>query len=223
MNSDGRRTLGAESELERDRLYMLIKDRILSGELKPGSALSENLLAQEFGVSRTPAREALARLALEKLVDPVPKRGTFVSALPSISYVRQLYELREALAGMAARLAAKRSTPEMIAHLQAIVDQMATTTDLSKKGILADDFISAIDVASGNELLAEANRRLLDQIHRLRHTVMSRDEAYFGGALKRREQLIEALRQSDARRAEAIAREIVEYVREDALRMLAEL
>lgn len=223
MSVDGRRGHGTEMELERERLYKLIKDRILAGELKPGTALSENLLAQEFGVSRTPAREALARLALEKLVDPVPKRGTFVSPLPSISYVRQLYELREALAGMAARLAAKRSTPEMMARLQEIVDRMATTTDLGEKGTLADDFIAAIDAASGNVLLAEANRALLDQIHRLRHTVMSRDEAYFGSALKRREQLLDAIRSRDGQRAETIARQIVERVREDALRMLVEL
>lgn len=205
-----------------ERVYRLVKQRILSGEMTPGSVLSENLLAKEFGVSRTPAREALHRLSLESLVESVPKRGTFVSPLPSVGYVRQLYELREAVAGMSARLAARRATADDIAELRKLVDEMEASDSLERSGELADRFIVRIDELSGNTLIASANRNLLDQIHRLRQTVMRSDGSYFAAALERRRQLVDALERGDGDAAERIAREIVVYVKQDAIRLLAE-
>lgn len=210
------------SDLARERLYKLIKEQILSGALQPGTALSENLLARRYGVSRTPAREALHRLSLEGFVDTMPKRGTFVSQLPSARYVRQLYELREAVAGMAARLAAVRATPADVAVLRDLIARMAESADPEQSGQLADDFIVHIDRISSNDLLAAVNRNIMDQIHRLRQTVMRYDATYFDTALGRRSRLVDALESGDADAAEAVAREIVRHVRQDALRTLVE-
>ncbi|NNH05022.1 GntR family transcriptional regulator [Microbacterium ulmi] len=218
-----RSTGAGESDLARDRIYELLKAEILSGQVAPGTALSENVLARQHGVSRTPAREAIHRLSLEGLVEAVPKRGTFVAPLPSPREVRELYELREAIAGMAARLAARRGTPDGIADLHRIRDAMAEAVDLNTRGVLADEWIVCIDRMSGNELLAVTNQSLLDRLHRYRHAVMRADGEYFHTALGIRRRLADAIEARDGDMAEELAREIVRKVSHEVLRMLTEV
>ena len=183
---------GSDGHSARSEVYQVVKRQILSGELAPGTALSENLLAKQYQVSRTPTREALHRLAIEGLVDVVPKRGTFVAALPSVGSVRQLYEFREAIGGMAARLAARWRTDEDIETLRQLIVGMEETEDPEAAGEVADEFIEKIDAMSRNELLARANRELLDQIHRLRQTVMKGHDR-----LRRSHREAQAARQGD--------------------------
>lgn len=80
----------------RDQVYALIRQAIVSLELTPGQALSENELAGEYGVSRTPVREALIRLASDGLVEVVPQLGTYVSRI-SPHDVREAQFIRESL------------------------------------------------------------------------------------------------------------------------------
>ena len=87
--------------------YEQIKQKIVSLELPPGSVIDEAALREELGLGRTPIREALQRLSLEKLVEIVPRRGTFVSDL-GIMDLQRLFELRIVLEAQAARLAAQR-------------------------------------------------------------------------------------------------------------------
>src|SRR2546422_6782820 len=95
------------------RVVRGLRSQILSGELEPGTALSEVTLAGTFGVSRTPVREALKQLQVEGLVEIVPRVGTFVSK-PSLRDVTELLEVKEVLEGLAARLLAQRGrVPEL--------------------------------------------------------------------------------------------------------------
>src|SRR5205085_4547965 len=87
--------------------YFLIRDRILSLALPPGSLVHEAQLRQELSIGRTPIREALQRLAHEKLVRSVPNRGTFVTDV-NITDLARITEVRVVLEGHAARLAAER-------------------------------------------------------------------------------------------------------------------
>lgn len=80
----------------RDQVYALIRQAIISIELAPGQALSENELADEYGVSRTPVREALIRLANDGLVEVVPQLGTYVSRI-NPQDVREAQFIRESL------------------------------------------------------------------------------------------------------------------------------
>lgn len=100
------------------RAYEIIKGWIVNQDLGPGMKLQEDALAERLGVSRTPIREALSRLAHEGLVTMVPRRGTFVVDLTQEDIV-DLYEVREAIEGMAARLAARRRTAEQLRQMQA--------------------------------------------------------------------------------------------------------
>lgn len=87
--------------------YFKIRDRIVSLEMAPGSVVNEARLQRELGIGRTPIREALQRLAHEKLVRSVPHRGTFVTDV-KITDLARITEVRVVLEGHAARLAAER-------------------------------------------------------------------------------------------------------------------
>ncbi|HET7304934.1 MAG TPA: GntR family transcriptional regulator, partial [Segeticoccus sp.] len=95
------------------RVIEAMRERIISGELEPGTSLSEIALAEAFGVSRTPVREALKQLQTEGLVEIRPRVGTFVTA-PSRREINELFEMKALLEGAAARLLAQRgSVPEL--------------------------------------------------------------------------------------------------------------
>ena len=84
--------------------YEIISKLILEGKIKPGEPLNEIELCKITSTSRTPIREAIGRLAYEKLVKVIPRRGAFVTKF-TLEDIRQIYQLREAIEGMAARLA----------------------------------------------------------------------------------------------------------------------
>ena len=94
-------------------IHRVLRDDILSLKLKPGEALSEKRLGDQFGVSRTPVREAVLRLSDEKLVDVFPQSGTYVSRIP-LQAVKEANIIRKALEETAIRHAAARATPDAL-------------------------------------------------------------------------------------------------------------
>lgn len=90
--------------------YVAIRERILRGQLRPGTPLSRRRLAQELGMSVLPVTDALRQLEGDGLVEARPRAGTRVR-IPSASDIHALYELREALESQAARLFTQRATP----------------------------------------------------------------------------------------------------------------
>jgi DNA-binding GntR family transcriptional regulator len=105
-----------------DRIRLKLEQAIVMGELEPGARLDEQRLAEEFGVSRTPVREALAQLATIKLVELRPRQGVTVTVL-SLKDLVDIFDLMAELEGMCARLAARRiarsERDELIAAHQA--------------------------------------------------------------------------------------------------------
>ncbi len=99
-----------------DLVFTILRDEILSGKLQPNEKLNTNQLAERLGVSRTPIREALNRLISVGLIETVPHRGAYVRAL-SIEEVIEIYYIRAALEGIAARLAARNLKPAEIERL----------------------------------------------------------------------------------------------------------
>ncbi len=102
--------------------YQKLRSKIVSLELKPGSAISEQELAEQEGISRTPVREAILRLAREKLVEVVPKSGTFVGRIP-ISSLPEALIARRALESTAARAAAEVATKSQIMALHSHIER----------------------------------------------------------------------------------------------------
>jgi DNA-binding GntR family transcriptional regulator len=103
-----------------DRVYSALKRDILGGALAPGAALREEELGRFHHVSRTPVREALGRLESEGLAARHPRSGMVVST-PTLDEIVDLYVVREALEGMAARLATERRTEADLARLEILV------------------------------------------------------------------------------------------------------
>jgi DNA-binding GntR family transcriptional regulator len=99
------------SHLERDRAYRLLLDLILGGKIDADTPLSERKLADMLDMGRTPVREALRNLVRDGVLEARPARGTFVCEL-SMEDVQEIYEVRYALEGMAAYLAAERGPTE---------------------------------------------------------------------------------------------------------------
>jgi DNA-binding GntR family transcriptional regulator len=105
-----------------------IRARIVRGDFQLGAPLSENTLAAELGVSKTPIREALLRLKMEGLVSIQPQRGSFVFDMTAAEIV-ELGELRETLEVAALALAGQRNRLRLVADLEAIVTEMRTALD----------------------------------------------------------------------------------------------
>src|ERR1035437_6046801 len=94
-----------------DRAYSHLEEMIVTLQLPPGSAVSETALSQRLGIGRTPIREALQRLARERLVTILPRRGIIVSEINVKSQLR-LLEVRRKVERLGAKSAARRATPE---------------------------------------------------------------------------------------------------------------
>lgn len=107
----------------RELLFKHLRHLILSGRFETGQKLVEEELAEQFGVSRTPVREALHKLEIEGLVRYQPRRGVIVTGF-SAEDVDEIYAAREVLEGLAARLAAERGTDAEIAELGRRLVQM---------------------------------------------------------------------------------------------------
>jgi DNA-binding GntR family transcriptional regulator len=105
-------------------IYRELRKEIASLRRKPGEPISEKEIAQVFGVSRTPVREALLRLADEELVEIFPQSGTFVARIP-LGALPETIVIRKALEEAAARYAAERASAEQVARLRANVEIQA--------------------------------------------------------------------------------------------------
>jgi DNA-binding GntR family transcriptional regulator len=152
------------------RVYDHVKRRIVANELPFGSKLTEDGLAKELGISRTPIREALNRLAQDRLVTVSPGRGAFVATF-SFDDMVQLLEIRETLEGMAARLASNRITKETLEKLRQRLKATAQKHEHNGyKGYLdADrDFHECVISACGNHQLSQLMKSLQDRIQMLR-------------------------------------------------------
>lgn len=100
-----------------------LRREILTLQRKPGEAIVERAIAAQYGVSRTPVREAILRLADEGLIEIFPQSGTFVSLIP-LNAFHEAIIIRKALEQTTTRLAAERARPAQIANLNSIIDWM---------------------------------------------------------------------------------------------------
>jgi DNA-binding GntR family transcriptional regulator len=133
-----------------DQVHADLLERIVAGELAPGSRLRQEALAAELGVSRTPLREALARLVSEGLVELIPNRGATV-ARRDFNDMEHAWRARLVLEPGAARLAAQRRKAEDVERLrQTVRRQREVADDLSASFAVNRDFHLALVAASGN-------------------------------------------------------------------------
>lgn len=138
-------------------VYDAVKDLLLAGRFKPGERIRERELTELLGVSRTPIREALRMLEQDHLVDSVPRRG-FRMRVPTVKELRDFYELRAELEGLAAALAADRASEDT---LQRIYNDLIHVQGLLPRG-------DAREIIEGNNRFHDrvaraADNRILEQ------------------------------------------------------------
>lgn len=196
-----------------DVVFAQVLDAIYQGRLPPDSVINEAALAQEFGVSRGPVREAIRRLQGIQLITREPYMKARVVTL-SAEAALELFQMRMALEGVACNLAARRMDEQEIARLQADLEQDRRLRLPSEDGTtpvpLVFDFHERIVRASGNQRII--NSLCGDLYHLLRvyrrhsGTVLERkDDAYI-----EHWQILRAIRARDAELAESLMRSHIE-------------
>jgi DNA-binding GntR family transcriptional regulator len=207
---------GGESELTDSKKTVIVarlRDEIASGTLAPGEKLSEARLAERFGVSRMPVREALKELETAGFVSVERRRGTFVKSL-SRHQILDLYEVREAVEGMASRLCANRANNELLSQIDEVMATMTHQVEtLDADGYSRSDARLHELIAEGasNERLLEHYRLLVQHLHRgFLSSIVTRRQGRMDRSLAEHRVLVQAIHAHDADAAEAAMREHVQ-------------
>jgi GntR family transcriptional regulator, rspAB operon transcriptional repressor len=194
-------------------VYPALRDAIVSGQLEPGRQLSENELAERFGVSRTPVREALVRLRDDRLVEIVPQLGTFVSLI-SEAAVRDAHFIREALECAAIRLAAEHATKADVAMLKGILArqrEVSEASDYDRWYALDDEFHAALSGLSGHEVAWLIAQRANGHLNRVRRLSLPQPR-YLDEMVAEHGLVVEAVRRNDPDAAEIALRHHLQMV-----------
>jgi DNA-binding GntR family transcriptional regulator len=198
----------------RKKAYQILKQKIISGVLAPGSLLSESELAVSIGVSKTPIREALSQLEYDKLVSPIPRKGYLVTTI-TLRDIQEIFEIRLILERAATVLAAERITDDEIASLERYLD---LNFDPSEQESFYEyiqsnkEFHLEIARASHNSRLIEHLVRVFIDAQRLQYMDLSIGESSWAWQ-RDHERIIEALRKHDKAAAAVAVEEALEEAR----------
>jgi DNA-binding GntR family transcriptional regulator len=212
-----------------DVAYELLRRRILSLELEPGTDLDELVLTAACGVSRTPLREALIRLAADRLVVLLPNRGYVVAPL-LLSDFPQFIEALAVTQGAVHALAASRRSADDLERIRAAEEAFAEAVKRGDAQAITDAnsaFHARVAEACGNEYFGESYRHLLDESIRLARTCFL-PEHHRWIALDGHDALIDAIERQDPARAERLGRDhamvfqrqVVSYLEQNEVRTI---
>lgn len=205
--------------LEVQRVYDALLDDIVSGEMRPGSKISEPDVARRFGISRGPLREAIRRLEERQLVHCTPNAGARV-VVHTPEDIIEAYQLREALESMAARLAATSMTNAEIAELRDIYEEEKAR---GRSAGYPRDFHMHIVMGSRNRRIA---RVINEDFYRLlRLWRRNCDWLSYGSehSWLDHARILDAIEHRDPEAAEMLMRRHLSWLRTESLRNLGEL
>jgi len=188
--------------------YAVLREAIVTNALKPGTRLRADDLARKLGVSKTPVREALRKLQAEDLITAQPGNALTVKSISEEQLI-EIYYTREALEGMAARLAADNAGAIELTKLRAIHDEMklpSVSSNLRQLRQLSGEFQLAVFRAARNNTLYRLLKHLQEQIRQFGGTTLTQP-----GRAKEvvayAKTLVAAIEKRDGDAAERIARE----------------
>ncbi|KFZ36763.1 GntR family transcriptional regulator [Shewanella mangrovi] len=207
-----------------EQILVQIQESIIKGELRPGSKINEQALAEKYGISRGPTREALQQLERQRLVVRIPHVGARVATL-TIEELNDLYELRSTLEAMACELAAKRISEQQLNQLWALLEKQEA--DLARGDSYFQqegdvDFHYQIIRASGNRHLQETligGLYHLLRMYRYQCTSSSRPVR----AIAEHRRIVEAIAAGDAELAGLLMRRHIEQGRQNTQQRLQQL
>jgi DNA-binding GntR family transcriptional regulator len=212
----------ADAVPAREKAYEYLKASVLSGKFNPGERLTEEHLAKELGISRTPIREALHKLESEGLITPLPTRG-FVASQDSKEEVEELFEIRAVLEGYALRVISSRITDSVLERLGEAVE---TAEEALKSQCLEELF-------QWNTRFHDTLHELITDKHRLYHQMVTMRQYVLryrkntlqypdGGrrTVDGHRKILMALRLRDPDLCERLMREHIQQSKKDALQFL---
>lgn len=191
-------------------VYTVVRQGILDGTFEQGARLGEVDLARSLKVSRTPVREALRRLLSDGLIETIPNQGSRVRRWDPTELF-EVFSVRALLEANSAGLAASRVTDEDVATMSRLCKQMEAAArsgprqDLDRVSSLDEEFHEAIHAASGNTLLPNLIRELI-QIPVVLRAAMDRTPQRLVQTMRQHQEILGALRTGDAAWAEAAMR-----------------
>ncbi|MDO5416922.1 MAG: GntR family transcriptional regulator [Lachnospiraceae bacterium] len=151
--------------------YETLKWEIVTGQRRPGSVFEEKVFAEQIGVSRTPVREAVIRLARERLLEVVPRRGTFVSEI-SMEDIRQIYEMRRILEPQIVEIAAEKADRKRMETWRAYFERVKAGEEMLIASAPLPDSDAAFHLflaeSTGNRFIREQMETLMTQTQRIR-------------------------------------------------------
>ncbi|HTG81987.1 MAG TPA: GntR family transcriptional regulator [Geobacteraceae bacterium] len=196
----------------REKILETIRDAIIAGALKPGEKVAEPELAERFGISRTPIREAFRQLESEGYLTVIPRKGAVVVSF-SEKDVEEFYAIKSILEGYAARRACENLAPRELEKLQTINGKLlhlANDGDIKNFFKVHNDFHEQFLRAAGNEKLYDLISNLVGKFQRLRIASLSLP-GRMHISVAEHEKIIEAFRKRDAELAEQLVRKNAEY------------
>lgn len=208
----------------REQAYEYLKTSILSGRFNPGERLTEEHLAKELGMSRTPIREALHKLESEGLIKPLATRG-FIASQDSREDVDELFEIRAVLEGYALRVVCGRVTDGQLSQLEESVKQAEAALHHQALDEVFQWNTRFHDIL--HEVITD-KRRLYHQMVTMRQYVLryrkNTLQSFEGGGrtVDGHRKILMALRLRDADLCERVMREHIQQSKKDALQFLFE-
>lgn len=205
------------------RVYNELRDALLCGQFKKGESLTEHMLTQKLGVSRTPVRSALQRLAEDGLVSMTPNRGAVVIGIAKEDIV-DIYRIRMRLEGLASAMAAEKITDEAKQKLSenvALFEFYVQRQDTEHIEELDTAFHSMIYEASGSRTL----ERILTDLHSNTKAYRSQSLCVPGRlarTLEEHKEILNAILTGNAEKAEKLTSAHIECAMENMLVILAE-
>ena len=196
-----------QSILLSQQAYQEIKRKIIRLDLAPGAIIDEAELQRELDLGRTPVREAIQRLALEKLVTVIPRRGIFVTDI-RVEDLGHIFEVRMNLESLAVRLATQRGDRAHWDQIDKLIHDLPDESDpaFAEMLISVDEQIHhMIYVATGNDILCDT----LDTLYALSIRLWFRTLPQIGGMkdnIEEHLEILSALREKDADLAEVLIR-----------------
>lgn len=191
----------------REKILETIRDAILKGSLKAGERVSEPELAERFGISRTPIREAFRQLESEGYLEVIPRKGAVVASL-SERDVEEFYAIKIILEGFAARMAAANLTAKDIERLESINErlrQIAREGDVKNFFRVHNEFHEVFIKAAGNEKLYEMISQLVMRFKRLRLASLAQP-GRMEISVEEHRNMIQAFKNHDGERADSLVR-----------------
>ncbi|MCK5811434.1 MAG: GntR family transcriptional regulator [Clostridiales bacterium] len=202
----------------REQVFTKIEEDIINGRYKAGEKITENMLSNDLGVSRTPIREAIRQLELEGLVETIPNKGIVVTGVTKED-IEDIYEIRELIEGLAARKSALKMGEDELERLQEIIDlQEFYTMRDDIKGLVRMDseFHKLIFKGSNSKTLKNILSMFHHNLKKARHDSFSKE--FKQEILEEHKLIYKAISDKDSKLAEKLTNLHVKNAKKRLLR-----